>query len=191
MLERVELVSGELVMVMELADSSLQVRFDECRAAGLPGIPRDELLKNLADAAEALDLICSRFGLQHLDIKPANLFLVCGHLKVGDYGMVATLEAASNAVVATPRRGFTPKYTPPEVLKDHIDPRSDQYSLALVYQELLTGEFPFPVKSPAQLMMHHASAVPDLTALPAAASRVPCKCHPPGVQGEQRRNRPA
>jgi hypothetical protein len=55
MLERVELVQGELVMVMELADSSLQVRFDECRAAGQAGIPRDELLRYLADAAEALD----------------------------------------------------------------------------------------------------------------------------------------
>src|SRR6478609_1900836 len=56
-LERVEAVGGELVMVMELADAQLQDRFDECRREGQRGIPREELLGYLADAAEALDVI--------------------------------------------------------------------------------------------------------------------------------------
>src|SRR5687768_12030891 len=77
-LERVEQIDGELIMVMELADRQLQDRFRECRTCGLPGIPRDELLAYFADAAEALDVIGAKFGLQHLDIKPANLFLVAG-----------------------------------------------------------------------------------------------------------------
>src|SRR5258708_9178580 len=72
-LERVELVEGDLVMVMELADRQLRDRFDECRASGLPGIPRDELLRYFSEAAEALDVINSNYGLQHLDVKPANL----------------------------------------------------------------------------------------------------------------------
>src|SRR3954463_11175656 len=50
-LERVEMVGNELVMVMELADQQLQDRFRECAGARLPGIPRDELLGYLADAA--------------------------------------------------------------------------------------------------------------------------------------------
>src|SRR5215510_1446915 len=37
-LERVEVVADELVMVMELADRQLLDRFEECRAAGLPGV---------------------------------------------------------------------------------------------------------------------------------------------------------
>jgi serine/threonine protein kinase len=171
MLERVELVGGELVMVMELADQSLQTRFDECRAAGLPGIPRDELLGCLTEAAEVLDLICSRHGLQHLDIKPANLFLVCGHLKVGDYGMVAGVEPAAGPGAAGPRC-FTPKYTAPEVLTNRVHPQSDQYCLALVFQELLTGRFPYAATSAAKLMIQHASAAPDLTPLPAADQAV-------------------
>jgi serine/threonine protein kinase len=165
-LERVELVGGDLVMVMELADQSLQARFEDCRAAGLPGIPRDELLGYLADAAEALDLICSRFELQHLDIKPANLFLVCGHLKVGDYGLVSGLEVIDESAGSGPRRCFTPKYAAPEVLRNRIDKRSDQYSLALVYMELLTGKFPFAATSAGQLILHHMSADADLTPLP-------------------------
>src|SRR6476646_2477431 len=87
-LERVELVNDELVMVMELADRQLADRFDECRAQGLPGIPRPELLGYFAEAAEALDVIGTQYGLQHLDVKPANLFVTAGHVKVGDYGLV-------------------------------------------------------------------------------------------------------
>src|SRR5438067_9402932 len=41
-LERVELIGGELIMVMELADRQLQDRFRECQRQGLSGIPRAE-----------------------------------------------------------------------------------------------------------------------------------------------------
>jgi serine/threonine protein kinase len=162
-LERVELVDGELVMVMELADRQLQDRFRECRTCKLPGIPRDELLAYLADAAEALDMISAKFGLQHLDVKPANLFLVAGHVKVGDYGLVARLDPDGPA---TGNRGLTPKYVAPEALRGEPSERSDQYSLALVYQELLTGAFPYSGKNPQQVMLQHVSAKPDLSGLP-------------------------
>jgi serine/threonine protein kinase len=161
-LERVELTADELIMVMELADTQLQERFLECRAGGLPGIPREELLSYLADAAEALDLISVRHGLQHLDVKPANLFIICGRVKVGDYGLVRA-ETTGGAVHS---RGFTPRYVAPEVLRGRVDPRSDQYSLALVYQELLTGVFPFTGRSAQQMMMAHTTALPDLSSLP-------------------------
>jgi eukaryotic-like serine/threonine-protein kinase len=162
-LERVEEIAGELVMVMELADRQLQDRFRECRTCGLPGIPRDELLAYFADAAEALDMIAGKFGLQHLDIKPANLFLVSGHVKVGDYGLVSKLggDDAGN-------RGLTPRYVAPEVLHGTPSACSDQYSLALVYAELLTGEFPYVGRTPQQMMLQHVSGKPNLAALPPA-----------------------
>ncbi len=160
-LERVEQIDRELVMVMELADRQLQDRFRECRTCGLPGIPRDELLAYFADAAEALDVISAKFHLQHLDVKPANLFLVSGHVKVGDYGLVAQLEGADSG-----NRGLTPRYVAPEVLHGTPSSCSDQYSLALVYQELLTGEFPYAGRTPQQLMLQHVSGQPDLSGLP-------------------------
>jgi serine/threonine protein kinase len=164
-LERVEVVNNELIMVMELADRQLQDRFRECRTCGLPGIPRDELLAYFADAAEALDVIAAKYGLQHLDVKPANLFLVAGHVKVGDYGLVAKLnpdgEGGGN-------RGLTPKYVSPEALRGEPSSRSDQYSLALVYQELLTGTFPYSGRTMQQIMLQHVSSKPDLSALPAS-----------------------
>ncbi len=163
-LERVELVPGDLVMVMELADEQLGDRYAAYAARGHAGIPRDELLGYLADAAEVLDHIGSKHGLQHLDIKPANLFLVCGRVKVGDFGLVRRHEVSASPGAD---RGLTPRYVAPEILLGRVDPRSDQYCLALVYQELLTGQFPYPAKSAQQMMLQHATAAPDLSALPA------------------------
>jgi Serine/threonine protein kinase len=85
-MERVEIVRGQLVIVTELADRNLfEVQLDY-RASGRAGIPRGELLCYLREAAEALDWMNLQFGLQHLDIKPRNLFLVSKHVKVGDFG---------------------------------------------------------------------------------------------------------
>src|SRR5262249_40483370 len=88
-MERVEVVRGELAIVFELADRSLADVLVAERAAGRgPGIPREVLLAYLREAAEALDVMHVRHGLQHLDIKPQNLFLVSNHVKVGDFGLV-------------------------------------------------------------------------------------------------------
>lgn len=168
-LERVEVIAGELVMVMELADRQLADRFRECRTCGLAGVPRDELLAYFADAAEALDMISAKYGLQHLDVKPANLFLVAGHVKVGDYGLVAKLDPDGPA---SGQRGLTPKYVAPEALRGEPSNRSDQYSLALVYQELLTGIFPYSGKTPQQILLQHVSSKPDLSPLPSADQEI-------------------
>src|SRR5207253_6544600 len=64
-LDRIEVVSGELVIVMELADRSLHDCFVENKGFGLCGIPRDTLLRYLRDAAEALDHMNEKHNLQH------------------------------------------------------------------------------------------------------------------------------
>jgi len=169
-LDRVELAGGELVMVMELADCQLHDRFHMCQTEGLPGIPCDELVGYLEEAAESLDMIGSKYGLQHLDVKPENLFLVAGHAKIGDYGLVRRTERVK--AKDDDNRGFTPRYTAPEVLLGRVDTRSDQYSLALVYVELLTGSFPYSGRTAQQLMLQHINAVPDLSGLPEAERQV-------------------
>jgi eukaryotic-like serine/threonine-protein kinase len=182
-LERVELVDGELVMVMGLADKHIGDRFNECLVQGQTGIPRDELLGYLREAAEALDVIGTQHGLQHLDVKPANLFLTAGHLQVGDYGLVSKLDGGSEG---GRNRGLTPKYAAPEVLLGKVHTHSDQYSLALVYFELLTGAFPFAGRSAQQMMLQHMSAPPNLSALPEwerrpvgmALAKLPDERHP-------------
>src|SRR5437588_3445112 len=96
-LERFDIINGQLIIVMELADRNLWDRFRECRVQGLPGIPRDELLRYLEETAEALDLMNNQYQLQHLDIKPQNIFLVYNHIKVADFGLVKDLEGRGAA----------------------------------------------------------------------------------------------
>jgi len=164
-MDRIEKVNGELVIVMELADKSLHDAFEEAQRAGLVGIPRDTLLRYIRDAAEALDHMNEKHGLQHLDIKPRNLFLVSDRVKVADFGLVKTLErSGSSGLLAA----VTPLYASPETFTGEISSRSDQYSLAIVYQELLTGHRPFNGKSARQLANQHMQEPPDLRALPVA-----------------------
>src|SRR5262245_10315137 len=81
-LDRYDIIDGRRMIVMDLADRTLWDRCRDCRAQGLPGVPRDELLKYMEETAEAVDLMNIEHNLQHLDIKPQNLFLVHNHVKV-------------------------------------------------------------------------------------------------------------
>lgn len=162
-LERYEVVDGQLCIVMELADRNLWDRFKECRVEGLPGIPREELLNYVDEIAEALDLMNIEHGLQHLDIKPQNLFLVHNHIKIADFGLVKDLEG----MVAKVTGGVTPIYAAPETFDGWVSRFSDQYSLAIVYQELLTGHRPYSGTNVRQLIVQHMSGTPDLSSLPA------------------------
>lgn len=161
-LERYDIIDGQLVIVMELADRNLWDRFKECRAKGLPGIPRDELLGYMEETAEALDLMNREYQLQHLDIKPQNIFLVHQHVKVADFGLVKDLENSQASVTG----GITPVYAAPETFDGKVSRNSDQYSLAIVYQELLTGQRPFAGTNVRQLIMQHLSAIPNVSPLP-------------------------
>jgi serine/threonine protein kinase len=164
-IERIEVAGGELLIVMELADRSLQEMLADYRRQGQTGIPREDLLALLLEAAEALDVMNFQHGLQHLDIKPGNLFLVSDHLKVGDFGLVNSPEEFGSG--SGQRKGVTPLYAAPEILQGGMSRHSDQYSLAIGYQELLTGTLPFQGKNVRQLVVQRLTADPNLEALPA------------------------
>jgi hypothetical protein len=137
--ERFEIIDGSLIIITELAESNLGYRFKECAGRGMPGIPRKELIRYMREAAEVLDLLGDKHGLAHLDIKPDNLFLNAGHLKVGDFSLVhprgVNLSRQSLAI--------TPPYAAPELFDGTVDATADQYALAVTWQELLTGTRPY------------------------------------------------
>jgi serine/threonine protein kinase len=167
-LERIEVQDGQLIIVTELADGSLMERYLNCRRTGLPGIPRDELLSYLRDAADALDYMGSTRDLQHLDVKPQNLLLVAGRIKVADFGLVKDLAVSTVSAAG----GATPVYASPEAFDGRASRASDQYSLAIVYQEMLTGTRPFHGESTLQLAMQHVHGRPHLNALPASDRQI-------------------
>src|SRR5205085_2759377 len=132
---------------------------------GLPDSPRDIRLGLLEDAADGLDHLIEKHNLQHRDVKPRNLFLVADRVKVADFGLVKSLERSSSSGLMG---GVTPIYAAPETFKGRISKHSDQYSLAIVYVELLTGKRPFQGKNVRQIALQHLTDPPDLTPLPEA-----------------------
>src|SRR6516225_8857486 len=116
-LDRIEVVEGELVIVMELADRSLHDAYVECQSAGMVGIPHDVLLRYMRDTAEALDHMNEKHNLQHLDIKPRNLFLVSDRVKVADFGLVKNLDRSTDS---GPLAGVTLLYAAPETFSGKI-----------------------------------------------------------------------
>jgi serine/threonine protein kinase len=80
-----------LILLTELADTSLEQFFGEQRRRTPKLRLYAHVLFLLRDAAEALDHLQAN-GLMHLDIKPANLLLVKGRCKLGDFGTVRAIR---------------------------------------------------------------------------------------------------
>ena len=161
-LERIEVIEGQLIIVTELAQGSLHDRYVEFRQKGFVGISRDRLLAYMRDTADGLDFLCQQHDLQHLDVKPANLLLVADRVKVADFGLIKDIQSNSLSVMG----GLTPTYAAPEMFDGRPGRFSDQYSLAIVYQELLTGTLPFRGRTTAQLANEHLHKAPNLEAIP-------------------------
>ncbi len=99
----------------------------------------------LSPVADALDHAHAS-GIIHRDIKPANIMIQTGgQPKLMDFG-VAHLDAT--VMTATGQILGSPSFMSPEqLLGENVTPRSDNYSLAVVAYEMLTGQSPFPGKT--------------------------------------------
>ena len=145
-----------LVVAMELADRTLMDRLHEATDQGQAGVPPAELLGYMRQAAAGLDYLNAQ-GVQHRDVKPANLLLVGGGVKVGDFGLAKLLEK----MVATVSHAMTPAYAPPEFVNGQASHWSDQYSLTVAYCQLRGGKLPFEGNL-AALLAGHLMKAPDL-----------------------------
>jgi serine/threonine protein kinase len=151
---------GMLVLAMELADGTLQERLDASLQQGLPGIPAEELHEYFREAAKGIDHL-TIIGIAHRDIKPQNLLLFGGGVKVADFGLAKLIEHAR----ATSSGSMTPAYAAPEFFDGQMSNRSDQYALAVSYCQLIGGRLPFS-GTVAQLMAGHVKGEPDLSMVP-------------------------
>jgi formylglycine-generating enzyme required for sulfatase activity/serine/threonine protein kinase len=148
-----------LILAMELCDRTLRDRLREALAQKLPGIPLAELLNYMRDAANGLDALNAR-QVQHRDVKPLNLFLLAGSVKVADFGLAKLLEHT----VASHTGAMTLAYAAPEFMKGQVSQHSDQYCLAVTYCELRTGRLPFGGNF-HEMMFGHMHQPPDLSRL--------------------------
>jgi serine/threonine protein kinase/Flp pilus assembly protein TadD len=105
----------------------------------------EESLNLVRGIASALDY-AHRQDVVHRDIKPENIMLQDGEGIVMDFGIAKALSlAAGDTLTQTGMMIGTPAYVSPEQAagETKIDGRSDQYSLACVLYELLSGKKPF------------------------------------------------
>jgi len=96
----------------------------------------------LAQTANALDYAHGK-GIVHRDIKPANIMLAAdGTAKITDFG-IAKINTSEQFTMTGSIVG-TPHYMSPEQVQGQaVDGRSDQFSLAVMTYEMLTGEKPY------------------------------------------------
>jgi serine/threonine-protein kinase len=82
-------------------------------------------------------------GIIHRDLKPPNIMVTDGdRIKVTDFGIVKLVGASATD---TSKIAYgSPRYVSPEqAAGEHLDQRSDIYSLGVILYEMLTGEPPF------------------------------------------------
>src|SRR5256886_549521 len=116
----------------------------------------------LHQAADALQHAHDN-DLIHQDVKPQN-FLIRSNknarlpdLLLADFGIAKLAMGTSGASQAI--RG-TPIYMAPEQWEGNPVPASDQYALAIMIYQLLTGRYPFE-GGPGQMMYQHLSVAPQ------------------------------
>ncbi|MDP7034207.1 MAG: protein kinase [Planctomycetota bacterium] len=123
----------------------------------IEGAPLSQHMKNIWDETDsarlirdiALALQCAHnANIVHRDIKPANIIMDRNNRpRVTDFGLAKRLDLndTSNRTRFGEILG-TPHYLSPEQARgenDQIGPASDQFSLGIIFYELLTGNRPF------------------------------------------------
>jgi predicted ATPase len=127
--------------------------------AGLPLTQRAALL---VQALQALSYLHRR-GILHRDLKPQNVLVVAGHVRLVDFGLAIPQNQPGNSGMTG-----TLRYLAPEVLEgDPYTPAADLYALGVMAYELLVGRHPFDSANLDSFLDQVLDVAPDLTPLAA------------------------
>jgi serine/threonine protein kinase len=124
----------------------------EERVLRMGALPLDDARAILEQTCHALSA-AHGCGILHRDIKAENLFLQAGRrvdVKLLDFGIALVKNATGGPRQMGPVG--TPQYMSPEqMLGQDVDERGDLFSLGVCIYHALTGAFPYPGESCAQI----------------------------------------
>jgi basic membrane protein A len=143
-------------------------------------VPLATVIEYLKELASALQYAHDQNTL-HRDIKPDNILIGRQEeLLLSDFGMALLSQTGKTSIDGPANTGGTPYYMAPEQFRGKPEKASDQYALATVVYEWLTGTTPFSGGDFIQLGFQHTyETVPPLqtfvSAVPATVEQVVLK----------------
>jgi tRNA A-37 threonylcarbamoyl transferase component Bud32/outer membrane protein assembly factor BamD (BamD/ComL family) len=128
------------------------------------GLPIDQLVDVATQLAEALEVAHAE-GIVHRDLKPGNIFVTgAGRVKLLDFGVALVLPRGATRTVSgpsgLPRAGTIPYMSPEQVRGDHLDQRTDLFSLGVVLYEMAAGRRPFVATAADEVLAAITSSTP-------------------------------
>ncbi len=125
------------------------------------GIALADAISVIVQIAGALEF-AHNHGVVHRDLKPANImFRDAATPVLTDFGIARYQDGSATRLTQTGMLVGTPTYMSPEQINGApVDGRADQYSLGILFYELLTGAPPFRGDTPIAVLMAHLTQVP-------------------------------
>lgn len=154
---------GQLWLSMDYVEGTDAARLLHDRYPS--GMPLNEVVEIVDAVADALDYAHSR-GLLHRDVKPANVLLGEANprrrILLADFGIARQVDDVGGLTATNILMGTTAYCAPEQLQGTDLDGRADQYALACVAYQLLTGGAPFANSNPAVVISQHLSEPPPL-----------------------------
>jgi tetratricopeptide (TPR) repeat protein len=121
-------------------------------------MPLEECLRIISEVGEALEYVHEE-NVVHRDLKPENiLFNAKNEALIADFGIAVFLETTKTKYA---NATGSPLYMAPEQFEGLASRRSDQYALACITYELMTGHPVFNATHPLALGMKHQNEIPQ------------------------------